>query len=666
MKSSSYVTLVGAQREGYAPTSSVRHSLYLTLLSLFLLFTTALANAVVRDISTGLGINSGAMPDTMWQVDQVGGGEAPAQTVFPGNGDWSSAWAANNPPNSSWIARDANSCCSGSVPYTFTTSFYVDNANIASISGSWTIDDQGTLALNGRIIDALGSGSSGSLHAFSAAGNSFFVPGLNILTITITASNHVHEGVRLQGSVTNATAAGWQPLSNQPPATVGPMLQLRDGRILVHEEQSGNAAHWWILTPDANGSYLNGTWSSGGSLQAGYAPFYFSSQVMLDGRVLIEGGEYNNGSAAWTTLGALGTVTPYGAVNWVANAPPSGWSTIGDAQSIILPNGMYMQANCCTPQNALYTGPNSWVATGSVKASRNDEQGWTLLPDGDVLTVDVTPACGSNTSSELYHNSKWQCNTPVGIQLYNSNDQELGAAVLMYNGKVLQFGGLPSATAIYDTGNDMWTAGPTPTGLNQADGPAALEPDGKVLAMLSPGLFSSGCQMLEYDPSVGTIGALSNAPNPLNCPSDSSFYGHLMILPTGQIMFTDLSNRVEIYTPAGGYLAATPNIAAISTLTISKSSNINKVLGYNLNGLTQNNGYGDDYQGDTNYPLGRLICGGTVYFVNTHNENTHSIYPGTIVTSYFGLDPATPLGVCSFQAIANGVPGNISTITVVP
>ena len=72
------------------------------------------------------------------------------------------------------------------------------------------------------------------------------------------------------------------------------MLQLRDGRILVHEEQSGNPRNWWVLTPDATGSYVNGTWSSGGQLPAGYAPFYFGSQVLLDGHTLvIEGGEYN-------------------------------------------------------------------------------------------------------------------------------------------------------------------------------------------------------------------------------------------------------------------------------------------------------------------------------------------------------------------------------------
>ena len=119
-----------------------------------------------------------------------------------------------------------------------------------------------------------------------------------------------------------AGAQTWTPLTNQPGADVGVMLQLRDGRILVHEEQSGNSRNWHILTPDATGSYLNGTWSSGGQLPSGYAPWFFGSQVLLDGKtVVIEGGEYNGGAQDWTTLGAIGTISG-SSITWKSNSPP--------------------------------------------------------------------------------------------------------------------------------------------------------------------------------------------------------------------------------------------------------------------------------------------------------------------------------------------------------
>src|SRR5205823_6459853 len=127
---------------------------------------------------------------------------------------------------------------------------------------------------------------------------------------------------------------------------------------------------------------------------------------------------------------------------------------------------------------------------------------------------------------------------------------------------------------------NTWTAGPTPTGFNQADGPAALEPNGKVLAMLSPGLFQSGCKMVEYNPATGT---LSNTAHPANCPTDSSFVGHLLTIPSGQIMFTDFSGRVELYTPTSGVATnAVPRIT--STVRTFKSGSVNNSLSVtNLN-----------------------------------------------------------------------------------
>jgi hypothetical protein len=458
----------------------------------------------------------------------------------------------------------------------------------------------------------------------------------------------------------------WTPLNNQPGQAVGPMLQLRDGRILVHEDQGPDTGQWFILTPDATGSYVNGTWSNGGHLQAGYAPIYFGSQVLLNGKqVVIEGGEYNNGTAAWTNLGALGTIVPWGGITWVANSPPSGWNNIGDAESIVLANGKYMQSNCCTPQNAIFQGPNSWLATGSVNQSSNDESGFTLLPSGKILTVDtkISSPCSAN-GSELYDQNTgvWTCAASTPVQLYNAADEELGAAVLMYNGKVLQFGGVPSATAIYDPVANTWAAGPTPTGYNQADGPAALEPNGKVLAMLSPGLFLGNCQFMEYDPTSST---LSNAQNPANCPGDSSFVGHLMILPNSQIMFTDFSGFVEVYTPASGIVAAAkPTILAASTnLRIGSSNNL--LYGSQLNGLSQNNAYGDDYQGETDYPLVRLTAAnGNVYYAFTHDDSTHSIKPSTIMYTYFDLPSTIPAGKYSMQSVANGIGSNSVIVSV--
>jgi len=63
---------------------------------------------------------------------------------------------------------------------------------------------------------------------------------------------------------------------------------------------------------------------------------------------------------------------------------------IGDSQSVVLPNGTFMLADKMSRQAALLDAKNlTWTETGtSSKSDLNDEEGWTLLPNGKVLTVD--------------------------------------------------------------------------------------------------------------------------------------------------------------------------------------------------------------------------------------------------------------------------------------
>jgi len=463
-----------------------------------------------------------------------------------------------------------------------------------------------------------------------------------------------------------ASAQSWTNVTNPAPQAVGPLLQLRDGRILAHSDQNGNANVWYILSPDSKGSYANGTWAGPYAMTSNYSPFFFSSAVFLDGKtVIVEGGEYNFGSAVWTNLGNLGTVTPWGAISFVNNNPPSGWSRLGDAQNVLMANGQYMQANCCTSQNAIYNGPNSWTATGNVNQGNNDESGFTALPNGKVLTVDTKTACGSSQSSELYDpgTGVWSCGPTTPVKLYNSGDEELGAAVLMYNGKVLQIGGNVVATAVYDPVANVWAAGPTPPqGLDQADGPAALEPNGKVLAQLSPGLFNSGCHFAEYDPNTNTMALTSDSPQ---CPGDSSYEGHMMILPTGQIASVSFGSTVYLYNPAGNPASnAVPLLIAKSTYLLGGSKN-NILYGKQLNGLSENNAYGDDYQAATNYPLIRFTdSNNNVWYGFTHDDSTHSIAPGTISYTMFDLNPAMPPGRYSMQIVTNGIGSNIMQVNV--
>lgn len=168
----------------------------------------------------------------------------------------------------------------------------------------------------------------------------------------------------------------WQVLAHSPPFNPGAMLLLTNGKVLVQDQGAENdgSGNWWLLTPDAAGSYVDGTWSQVASLPSGYAPLYFASAVLPDGRVIIMGGEYNEGKLAWTNRGAI--YNPV-ANTWRAVHHPNGteWVRIGDAPSTVLGNGTFMLGasgySGTTAEALLNEAKLTWRATGTGKADGN-------------------------------------------------------------------------------------------------------------------------------------------------------------------------------------------------------------------------------------------------------------------------------------------------------
>ncbi len=246
---------------------------------------------------------------------------------------------------------------------------------------------------------------------------------------------------------TLAAAQTWTPLTHQPTFYAGTPLLLTDGTVMVQAMTSDGfgSRHWWRLTPNSRGNYTEGTWSQLASMPSGYAPLYYASAVLPDGRVIIEGGEYNLNAEAETKLGAIYNPAHN---SWTSVLPPSGWSHIGDAQSVVLADGTFMLGNCgetgseCThekEQALLDASTLTWTITKGGKADQNSEEGWTLLPSGRVLTVDVW----NGKESEVYHPSTelWSLAGSTVVKLAESTCSEVGPAVLRPEGKVFALGG---------------------------------------------------------------------------------------------------------------------------------------------------------------------------------------------------------------------------------
>jgi len=457
------------------------------------------------------------------------------------------------------------------------------------------------------------------------------------------------------------TAGTWTAVTNPAPANTAHMLLLTDGSVLVNSIFfESHSDTWYRLVPDNTGSYINGTWSDAGALPSGYNPLYFASAVMPNGNVIVMGGEYNNGGADWTTLGAMYLRSTN---TWIHMPAPSGWSTIGDASGIVLPDGRFMLANCCTSQQAILTSlnPVTWTSTGTGKHDENDEEGWNLLPNGTLLTVDayVSGGCCAK-GSEIYTPSTgaWTPGPTTVVNLVDPGSHEIGPGVLRPDGTIF-YGGGTTNNAIYDSTTNTFSAGPSFGGsLDMADAPAALLPDGNVLLDTSPGIFGNGVKFFEWD---GTN--LNSVPTPPNPNTYTSYEGNMVCLPSGQILFTQFvvpgSTEVEVYTPAGTYNTAWQPVVTNVNATLHVGSQNNPVAGTQFNGLSQCSYYGDDNQSATNFPLVRITNNSTghVFYGISHDFSTMAIATGSqLVWAQFDIPPTVETGASTLEVVTNGIP----------
>ena len=170
----------------------------------------------------GTGFNSFGSPlapgsiDASWKIGNNPFGGNQAFFTTPVNPDWFGGWVPNSNVatfrGSGWITDNASTNNDGPAPYTFSTTFDLSSFVLSSvsISGQWTIDDAGTLDINGHNVATLDS-AWGSMHNFSITDTSVLNQGLNTISMTLTRSDNNFEGARFEGSAVgtlSSTAQG--------------------------------------------------------------------------------------------------------------------------------------------------------------------------------------------------------------------------------------------------------------------------------------------------------------------------------------------------------------------------------------------------------------------------------------------------------------------------
>jgi hypothetical protein len=455
-------------------------------------------------------------------------------------------------------------------------------------------------------------------------------------------------------------AGTWQALANQPSFHTSTMILLTDGRVMVQEEAT---AHWHALSPDQTGSYVNGTWSTLADMSIFRR--YYASGTLRDGRVIVVGGEQNGAGVEDTNQGEI--YDPV-ADTWTPIPLPP-WQQVGDAACCLLPDGRLMIGALTTPDCLIYDPVSDQWEPAANKAIRSNEETWILLPDDTIITAQ----CWEPYRSERYSISSnaWKDGGKPPVMLIDQRMHEIGPAMLTYDGKVIFFGAGNingrGKTAIYTppalyTGTGTWAVGPDiPQIGKQAivcnDCPAALLPNGKVLVTAAPwvaGNWGQPIYFFEFDPFTNTI---TQAPTPPN-NAMQLFWSRLMLLPTGQVLFSPSTADVQCYTPDGQPQEAwRPEVQQVIPHCGPAGIDYYLLRGTQLNGLSQANTYGDDCTPATNYPLVRLrrVQTAEVYYCRTYRFSTMAVATGASVESARFDASQVPYGDFELCVVANGI-----------
>jgi hypothetical protein len=391
--------------------------------------------------------------------------------------------------------------------------------------------------------------------------------------------------------------------------------------------------------------------------------------VLADGRLVISGGEYNFGQFAFTNQSAI-----YDPLSntWTMINPPKGWTNIGDAPSIVLPDGRFVVGyKFATKMAALDPATLTWSElTSTGKNGIIAEEGWVLLPDGTFLTVDVK----AHPKSERYYpNSgiwfdegdtanvdlrgpqnccgrcieygpKNKCYDPPG---------ETGGSMRRPDGTVFATGATPDGQSTAHTAiwtppgkgkKGTWAAGPDfPNGDQAADSPVSILPNGNVLVEGVSGT------LYEFD---GTH---------LN----TEMFGggtELMPLPTGEV----LVGGTAVYKSTGTYNAAWAPTISTSPASVTRGQTY-QIAGTQFNGLNQGGAYGDEFDTHTNYPLVRITntATGHVFYCRTHDHSTMGVATGSkTVSTNFDVPSGMETGAGTLVVVANGIPSTGVAVTV--
>jgi len=175
------------------------------------------------------------------------------------------------------------------------------------------------------------------------------------------------------------------------------------------------------------------------------------------------------------------------------------------------------------------------------------------------------------------------------------------------------------------------------------------------VALRFGGTFSRPTQLFEFNPTTGAIAPVTPAIGDANLNTSPAFITRMLVLATGQVLFSDSSRQLWVYTPDPGVV---PTARPVINNVAYNGSGVFTLTGKQINGQSAGSSYGDDVATDQNYPIVRLVSStGNVYYCRTTNWSTTAVGGGsTLQTVDFTLKTEMPAGNYSLILTGAGIP----------
>src|SRR5262245_2959511 len=229
----------------------------------------------------------------------------------------------------------------------------------------------------------------------------------------------------------------WTPIQptnpNNGPTGIQALSLLSNGVIMAGQDTFPDPGAplnttWFQYAPTSNGQYTSSTWTSPSTMNV--ARLIFPSATLRDGRIFAIGGEYSPTTGfvnapeiydpltnVWTRVADIPT-PPTQVANPPAVPPTTPQSQFGDDPIKILPNGDILAGWFAGPDTFVYNPTtNTWRTTTGPKlrGDRSDEEPWTKLPDGSILSYDIF----SSITTGVFHAQRFDPAQDIWVDASN-------------------------------------------------------------------------------------------------------------------------------------------------------------------------------------------------------------------------------------------------------